>query len=238
MTENNTQLAEVKAETKPAVSRNKVTDFSLGIYGSSDNFTMAWQMAQALAASTIVPQTYQNNPSNTLIALEMSQRLKASPIMIMQNLFPIQGRPSWSAQFLIAMINASGKYDMELQFEEVKDKDGKPFSCKCYTTKAGRVIEGPVIDMNMANAEGWTKKNGSKWLTMPQIMLRYRAAAFFARMNCPELTLGFHTQEEVIDGNFEDITPMDELSAQVKNDIENNANTIEFPASTDEEPGF
>ena len=37
------------------VSTNKVTDFSLGIFGTSDNFIMANQMAKALSSSTIVP---------------------------------------------------------------------------------------------------------------------------------------------------------------------------------------
>ena len=51
----------------------------------------------------------------------------------------------------------------------------------------------------MAKAEGWLQKQGSKWQTMPDLMLRYRAAAFFARQYAPELTMGMHTAEEVAD---------------------------------------
>ena len=185
----NTTVA-VKEENKEvAQQRNKVTDFSLGIFGTSDNFMMATQMAKALASSTVVPKEYQGNFSNGLVAIEIAQRLRTSPLMVMQNLNVIQGRPSWSAQFLIAMVNGSGKYDMELQFDEKTDKDGKPFSCQCWTERKGRKVAGIVVDMEMAKAEGWVQKNGSKWKTMPQVMLRYRAASFFARMNCPELTL-------------------------------------------------
>ena len=118
----NTQLAEKKEQT--AVQQaNKVTDYSLGIFGTSDNFIMAMQMAKALSESTIVPQTYQKNPSNCLIAIEQAQRMNISPLMVMQNLYPIQGKPSWSSKFLIASINASRKFDMELQYDETKDKD-------------------------------------------------------------------------------------------------------------------
>lgn len=208
-------------------SRNKVTDFSLGIFGTSDNFIMASQMAKALAQSTIVPQVYQRNEANGLVAIEMAQRLGTSPLMVMQNLNVIQGRPSWSAQFLIATINASGKYDFELQFDEKTDKDGKPFSCQCWTERKGRRVDGIVIDMNMANAEGWVNKNGSKWKTMPQVMLRYRAASFFSRMNCPELTLGLYSKEEIIDGDFKEY-PMEDLQTQVQHDIQQNANSEEF----------
>ena len=218
------------AEKKQEVAKssgNKVTDFSLGIFGTSDNFIMAGQMAKALSQSTIVPKEYQGNDANAMVAIEIANRLQTSPLMVMQNLNVIQGRPSWSAQFLIAMVNGSGKYDIELQFEEKADKDGKPFSCMCWTMRNGRRIDGITIDMDMARAEGWVAKNGSKWKTMPQVMLRYRAASFFARMNCPELTLGYYSKDEIIDGDFKEY-PMEDLAEQVKKDIESNANSEDF----------
>lgn len=224
----NTAVAEKKDET--AVHTNKVTDFSLGIFGTSDNFMMATQMAKALASSTVVPREYQGNFSNGLVAIEIAQRLGTSPLMVMQNLNIIQGRPSWSAQFLIAMINGSKKYDMELQFDEKQDKNGKPFSCKCWTERKGRKVTGIVVDMDMANAEGWVQKNGSKWKTMPQVMLRYRAASFFARMNCPELTLGYYSQDEIIDGDFKEYPAptIEDMQKQVQQEIAENANSQEF----------
>lgn len=218
-------MTQEKAEVKE--SRNKVTDFSLGIFGTSDNFIMANQMAKALASSTIVPSTYQNNPANCLIAIEQSQRMHISPLMVMQNLYPIQGRPSWSSKFLIASINASRMFDMELQYDEVKDKDGKPYSCVAWTMKNGRRVEGMEVNMQMAKDEGWLGKNGSKWKTMPQLMLRYRAASFFSSLNCPELTMGIYTKEEIEDGDFKEY-PMEPIQEQVHREIQNNANTVEF----------
>ena len=222
----NTQLAEKKEQT--AVQQtNKVTDYSLGIFGTSDNFIMAMQMAKALSESTIVPQTYQKNPSNCLIAIEQAQRMNISPLMVMQNLYPIQGKPSWSSKFLIASINASRKFDMELQYDETKDKDGKPYSCVAWTMKNGRRIEGMEVNMQMAKDEGWLGKNGSKWKTMPQLMLRYRAASFFSSLNCPELTMGIYTKEEIEDNDFNEYH-MEDLQTQVQKDIAENANSQEF----------
>lgn len=221
-----------KKETKVAVKHD--TDFSKGIFGSSDNWLMAGQMAQALSQSTIVPKDYQGNQANAMVAIEIANRLQTSPLMVMQNLYVIQGRPSWSAQFLIASVNGSGKYDMELQYDEKTDKDGKPFSCQCWTMKDGRKVSGPVIDMEMAKAEGWVGKPGSKWKTMPQIMLRYRAASFFARMNCPEMTLGFYTKDEVIDGDFKEY-PLEEMRQSVEDEIKANANTEDFVEDVPEE---
>lgn len=224
----NTEVA-VKENTQVSVQKNsnKITDYSLGIFGTSDNFIMAMQMAKALAESTIVPQTYQNNPSNCLIAIEQAQRMNISPLMVMQNLYPIQGRPSWSSKFLIASINASHKFDIELQYDETKDKDGKPYSCVAWTMKNGRRVEGMEVNMQMAKDEGWLGKNGSKWKTMPQLMLRYRAASFFSSLNCPELTMGIYTKEEIEDGDFKEY-PIGDMKAQVEEDIANNANTVDF----------
>ena len=218
-------VAEEKKEV--AHSNNKVTDYSLGIFGTSDNFIMAMQMAKALSSSTIVPSTFQKNDANCLIAIEQAQRLKVSPLMVMQNLYVIQGRPSWSSKFLIGAINNSGKFDMELQFDETKDKNGKPFSCTAWTMKNGRRVEGMEVNMDMAKDEGWLGKNGSKWKTMPQLMLRYRAASFFSSLNCPELTMGLYTREEMQDNDFKEY-PMENLQEQVKRDIAENANSEDF----------
>lgn len=220
-------------ENKEVVRYN--TDFSKGIFGSSDNFVMATQMAKAFSQSTIVPKEYQGNFANGLVAIEMAVRMQTSPLMVMQGLDVIQGRPAWRAQFLIGMVNSSGKYDMELQFDETKDKSGKPFGCTCWTEKNGRRIVGPEVTMEMANAEGWTTKNGSKWKTMPQIMLRYRAASFFVSMNCPELKFGLYTKEEVIEmGPEEDYVTMEGMAQQVQREIEQNANAQEFPVEPEQ----
>lgn len=226
MAENTTQVA-VSEHKKEVASANKVTDYSLGIFGTSDNFIMAMQMAKALSSSTIVPATFQKNDSNCLIAIEQAQRLHVSPLMVMQNLYVIQGRPSWSSKFLIAAINNSGKFDTELQFDETRDKNGKPFSCTAWAMKNGRRVEGMTVDMDMAKDEGWLNKNGSKWKTMPQLMLRYRAASFFSNLQCPELTMGLYTREEIQDNDLKEY-PMEDLKEQVQHDIEQGANTVDF----------
>ena len=196
------EIKEVK-ETKNEVAtvekgRNMVATLENGIYSSSDTFQLAFQMAKGLSQSTLVPQQFQNNPANCLIALEQSNRLGISPMAVMQNLYIVQGKPSFSSSFIIGLINASGKYDIELQFDE-EEKDGKPYACTCWTEKDGRKVTGIKITMDMAEKEGWSKKNGSKWITIPQVMLRYRAASFFARMNCPELSIGLYSKEELDD---------------------------------------
>ena len=236
MYENKIAVLTHNQEKRTPVKLN--TDFSLGIFGSSDNFTMATQMAKAFALSTIVPREYQGNFANGLVAIDMANRLKTSPLTVMQNLDVIQGRPAWRATFLIAMINSSGKYDMELQFDEENDKNGNPYACTCWTEKNGRKVTGIRVTMDMAIKEKWVEKNGSKWKTMPQVMLRYRAASFFSRMNCPELSNGLYSTEEVVEIADSDYKFYD-LEKAVQEDIKNHANKEEFipePMAIEEQP--
>lgn len=197
-------MAEEKKETEIVkVENNKlVADTNNTVYQDSDTWAMSCKMAKAMASSTLVPAPFQKNEANCMLAVSQSQKIGIDPITVANNLYLIQGKMSWKSEFVIALINNSKKFDMELQYEE-EEKDGKPYSCKCWTTKDGRRVDGIKITMDMANLEGWTKKNGTKWNTLPQVMLRYRAASFFARFAAPELVAGMYTTEEYEDNDFD-----------------------------------
>lgn len=208
------------------------------------------KIANMLANSTIVPESFRNivkvkdgynqanrcwnyrdeeNPSgisNCLVALNMANRLGADPLMVMQNLYLVDGRPSWSSQFIIAAINSCGRYsplrfdvtggeEIEVSYavtewvyndrlkkKEPVDSDKtvkiKNFSCVAWAVEKGsnHRLESSPITMELAVKEGWYQKNGSKWQTMPEQMLRYRAAAFFGRIYAPELLMGLRSADE------------------------------------------
>lgn len=168
-------------------------------------FRETYEMAQVLSQVDLLPDTFRGKPSNVLIAIEISQRIKASFFAVAQNLYVVHGNPAWSSQFLISCINACGKFT-PLRYKTVgNDNDDSHGIVAWAKDGSGEVLESTPVTMAMAKAEGWYGKNGSKWKTMPEQMLRYRAATFFARAYCPEITLGMRTQEEIID-----ITPADE----------------------------
>lgn len=162
------------------------------------------------AQSDIVPDTYRNKPGNAIIALEMAQRMNALPLMIMQNLYIVNGQPAFSSKFLIACINSSRRFS-PLRYE-FKGEEGKPeYGCRVYAYEAGdkekkEPLYGDWITIQMAESEGWTKKNGSKWKSMPNLMLRYRAAAFWQRVYCPEISMGLMTVEEAEDIEYAEYT--------------------------------
>ena len=207
-------------------------------------FEAMQRMAQMYSSSTIVPETYRGNIGNCVIAIDMAMRMNANVLMIMQNLYIVKGNPSWSSKFLIATINMSGKYTSlryrkrvigkvgKLNYNDtewdktkgknttvVKEFDGTNIDnieCVAYATEisTGEVLESDPITIEMAIKEGWYTKSGSKWVTMPNLMLTYRAAAFWQRAYCPEISMGFMTKEEaedIQDAEYEEIKPVDKL---------------------------
>lgn len=176
-------------------------------FSSIKGFEAAMRMANALCASSMVPKAYQINPDqgnkaqaigNAIVALELSQRIGASPFAVFQNMHVIQGRPSWSSSFIIAALNTCGRF-APIRFE--MSGDGDDYGCTAWTyDKANKDrLDGPKVSIRMAKAEGWMGKAGSKWKTMPELMLRYRAAAFFGRLYAPDVLMGMHSEDEVRD---------------------------------------
>lgn len=178
----------------------------INVFGDMNQFKDAQRMAALLAASDCVPDSYQNKPANCVIALDIANRMGLSPLTVMQNLYIVRGKPSWSGQACRALIKNDGKF---INDDIVYVGDPNTDSWGCYMTavnvRTGAEVKGPAVTIDMAKKEGWYSKkdkNGnetSKWQTMPELMLAYRAAAFFARVHCPSAMMGFQTAEEVID---------------------------------------
>lgn len=178
---------------------------SLNYFSNKYMFEHIQRVALMFSKSDLVPKRYQENPGNCIIALEMATRIGASTLLVMQNLDIIQGKPGWSSTFLIASINSCGKFS-PLRYEEDEQEGGR---CRAwaYDLRNNEKICGAWVSMNMAKEEGWSTKAGSKWKTMPGLMIRYRAAAFFSRQFAPEVSMGMQTIEELYD-----ITPIQSVN--------------------------
>jgi hypothetical protein len=175
---------------------------ALSAFSSESAFVSVQRMAKALASSTLVPDAYRGeaNLGNCIIALELSQRIGASVMAVMQSMVPIHGKPTWSAAFLIATVNSCGRFS-PMRFRWVGKENTDEWGCRAYAVEREGNLElvGALVTIAMAKAEGWYTKNGSKWKTMPEQMLQYRAAAFWTRAYAPEIALGMHTAEEIND---------------------------------------
>lgn len=161
---------------------------------------LAYRTAGMLSKSGLVPDNYRNSPENCLIAIDLANRQGLSPMMVMQNLYVVKGKPAWSGSFCAAAINGCGKFT-PLEYVFVGERGTPSEGCFARAERLSNRAEcvSDTITMQMAKDEGWLDKSGSKWKTMPRQMMMYRAASFFARAHCPEVLLGIQTVEEVQD---------------------------------------
>lgn len=196
----------IEPTQEPVVSLARVSEpdanQSIATFASIGNFEAATRMAKALASSSIVPEAYRGEKgvANCLVALELANRTGASVMMVMQNVHIIQGKPSWSATFLIASVNSCGRFSpLRFEIEGETMKEGWRGRAVATELATGQVLEGEWITAGMVHGEGWANKAGSKWKTMPGQMIRYRAASFWTRVYAPEISLGMRTLDEVED---------------------------------------
>ncbi|AEJ01226.1 hypothetical protein Nit79A3_1394 [Nitrosomonas sp. Is79A3] len=237
MNETTAKLGDLKT---PQPAESRMPEITPG-FGSLQSFELMQRTAKLLITSTLVPAAYRANDekkgpnpnalANCVVALNMSHRMNADPLMVMQNLYVVEGRPSWSSQWIIAAINGCGRFsplrfdikqigkksvDYVSTYWENREKKTKTITekiqdkvCVAWAIEkgTGERIESPPVTIEMAVQEGWYSKNGSKWKTMDEVMLRYRTASFFGKLYAPELLMGLQTVEEIQDARVIDASP-------------------------------
>lgn len=194
-TNQTTQTTATETATTAVAKAQPVNVVVNDVYGSSEEMATAWRMAKMLASSSLIPDNFKNHPEDCMLAIDMAKRLNMPPFSVLQEIFVVHGKPSFSSKFLIGCVNSCGRFT-PLTFKK-GEKGGIIAFAKSKAT--GETLESPEVTIEMATAEGWTSKSGSKWKTMPDLMARYRAATFFARLYCPDVTFGIKTTDEIAD---------------------------------------
>lgn len=192
------------------------------VFGDFETFRQSMEMATALAKSKLVPEAFQNSPESCLIAIDLSRRLNVSPFALIPQLYVIDSKPAFSTQFLITLVNRSGRFerldwetgtdgetsvhffsrwnDRTKQVETVEETVPNLWAVAVLVEKkTGKKFRSPRVDVAFAEKNGWTTKKGSKWRTMPELMVAYRSASILIKRTCPELTLGIDVAEDVAD---------------------------------------
>ncbi len=204
-----TQVAPIRQNQAVQPAEARMPEIRAGFF-DLQAFELIQRVSKAFASSDLVPRQFQGNLANCMIAMDMAQRIGANPLMVMQNLYVVHGTPSWSSKFLVATINACGRFSA-LRYEWRGEPGSNEYGCRAWALEkaTGERLDGIWVTWKMVKAEGWDSKNGSKWNTMPDQMFLYRAAAFWQRAYAPELGMGLITQEEAQD--VIDVTPMEQI---------------------------
>lgn len=197
------------------LKKQRTLDSVAAGFESSAGFELLQRQGAMFANSGFVPDAYkafvlnkktgeiEKNPQaipSCCIAINMANRIGADPIMVMQNLVIVYGKPSWSAKFLIATANSCKRFS-QIRYEFSGQEGTDNWGCRAVATETGtgETLRGMLVTIAMAKKEGWYSKNGSKWQTMPEKMLMYRAAAWWVDVFAPELSMGLRTDDELID---------------------------------------
>ena len=189
------------AEKNDAVVVKSETNLTFNDFSWMDYPTVAKlaKVAQGLANSKLVPDSFRGDTWGVMIAMEMSNRMHIGLLQVLQSLYIVKGKPSWSGQFCISAINACGKFS-PLEFIWYHDNEGNITGCSAQATSliTGNLCTSPAITWETVTGFGWNEKSGSMWNIPGQReqMYQYRAAAYFARTFCPEVLGGLYTKEE------------------------------------------
>ena len=191
---------EIKQELVESENNAFKSSTTLTMWNDTKLMNNAWKMAKIMASTSIVPQAYKDNIGNCLIAIDIANRMGLSPIMIMQNSQVVRGNFTWKGSACKGLIDNTGRFKKS-KYVFVGNKDTDDWGCylQAYDTELGEYVNGATATIKMAKNEGWYQKEGSKWKTMPELMMQYRAATFFARAFCPQTLMGFYTTDEMVD---------------------------------------
>ena len=192
-------IAEVR-DTETAIA-------AYGVGGMPESFNNKMIMAKALCASGLMPNGM-NTPEKVCVALQWGYELGLSPMVAVNNIAVINGKPTLSADMLHAIARRSPEYGGCKWIVQ----DDKKAECIIYRKTAAYTEEVKgLYTIEMAQAAGLMSKDN--WKKYPQRMLKHRALSYALRDAFPDLLAGFYTPEEmtgVKDTEPRNITPPEE----------------------------
>ena len=210
--EESTELTVVEPKVVPQVAT---------MWNNTKMFNLSYKMAGFLSQSELIPPAYKGNVGNCLIAIDISNRMGLSPMAVMQNSQVVHGKFSWTGSCCKAMIDGCGRFRKPTVYREVGQRGTDSWGYYLEgEEKSGDIINGVTVTVQTAKDEGWYARN-PKWRTMTELMLKYRAAAFFMRTECAGLAMGFLTSEENEDIAYADKTSGATLSEMLDKESAN-----------------
>lgn len=187
----------VKEATPVDLKTVKPEDGSFANILDKDRFDQLWRMAAILSKSSLVPESYKGKVEDCFVACQMALRLQIEPMMVLQNVYVVKGRPGMEAKLAIALVNARGPFLSPIDYDLEGEGDNRKCTAFATLRKSGKVCKMSV-SIQTAKDNGWYRKDGS-WENLPELMLRYRSATFLIRVYAPEVLLGMQTTDELRD---------------------------------------
>lgn len=170
------------------------TALALAPRGSSMELaTPAWALAQRIASTAFVPESFRGKPEDVLAAFLTAHELGVGPMQALQKIHVVKGRPALAAELMRALVYQHGH---ELWIEEQT-------STRC-------IVAGQRKGSDRTTRVTWTMDDAARakltvkdnWQHYPAAMLLARATAALCRAIFPDVLAGLsYTIEELEDGD-------------------------------------
>jgi hypothetical protein len=157
------------------------------------DLTATVEYARKLAASDLLPKSYQGKPQNVLLAVEYGRALGLDPLTAINMTHVVQGKPTASAQLVNALVRRAG-HTLRVRGDET--------SATCKIIRNDDDFEF-VATWTIERAKQAGVLSNPVWKTYPANMLKARAITECARDACPEVLAGISYTAEEIGGAVE-----------------------------------
>jgi hypothetical protein len=161
----------------------------VAIYSASVPDRMRY--AEALSGASLLPESYRGKPANLLLALEYGAALGIAPMVAVQEIHVIKGKPTLSALLRAALVRRAG-HTLRVT------GDATTATCDIIRADDPDFTFTTTWTLDRARAAGLLSNDS--WRKYPDNMLKARAISECARNACPDVIAGFgYTAEELGD---------------------------------------
>lgn len=154
---------------------------------NESEWTVLTSQAQMLVRSGFLPQSIKS-PEQAVAIILQGRELGIGTMAALQTINVIQGKPTVSPQFMLALINRSG------QLEDMK-MEANSKEAICMMKRKGRHSHTVKFGEQQAKDLGLFGKDNYK--KQPATMFQWRAVAMCARVVFPDVILGLYTPDEM-----------------------------------------
>lgn len=177
------------------------------------NLDGLWRLSAVMAKSGLMPKGM-NTVENVFVAIQFGFELGISPVMSVQNIAAINGRPSLYGDIMLAIVLKSGTMEEYREYSEGGDLfpnakyenskliPGDPniqYKAIFWAKRKGK--QEPIVQeysvMDAITAGLWGKEG--PWRTNPKRMLKFRARGFALRDGWSDHLKGMVSREEAED---------------------------------------
>jgi len=155
-------------------------------------------------AGNMIPDHFKGKPSDCMAIVMQAANWGMSPWSVAQGTHIVSGTLGFEAKLVNAVISSStaieGRFHYRYNTEDKWVVNGKKVGPECWI-QCGAILKGEseIQWGERLYPDDVTTKNSPLWQTAPKQQSAYLAVKYWARLYCPQVMLGIHTTDEILD---------------------------------------